>query len=123
MRVSLPPSPSPSPLSGEVSAADKKDNRETHWRLFPVCENKSVQDHHNVNQAQGKQKIFMNKYPLRITYPVRYKTKIKAPSTIKCWPITENHPVNQSLNGSVARTVSWSVRLPVSCSVRRSVSQ
>lgn len=92
MRVS-PPLP---PLPGRWAQLIKKDHRETHWRLFPVCENKGVEDHHNVNQAQGKQKIFMNKYPLRITYPV---TKIKTPSTIKCWPITENHPVNLSMIG------------------------
>ena len=31
---------------------DKDKQYYTHWRLLPVCEDKRVEDHHNVNQAE-----------------------------------------------------------------------
>ena len=48
----------------------------THRCLLPVCKNTRVHDYHDVKQAYGYQKVFMNKYSLGVSYPVLEKRSL-----------------------------------------------
>ena len=48
----------------------------THRCLLPVCKNTRVDDYHDVKQAYGYQKVFMNKHSLGVSYPVLEKRSL-----------------------------------------------
>ena len=94
---------------GEAKELDKL----TYRRLFPVCEDKCVKDHHDVHQAQRKHKVLMHKYPLRVSYSVRSTHKLSISFSTSIHPASQPvslpaiHPsIYQSTNSSTYPALS-----------------